>query len=207
MLRSLVLPPEVAQAWTTDEIDVAIRRLERYIHDIEALQADGVQHHAPHLRHVERSIRDTILEIFGIASQEFYRHEHFTIDNGPSVIDTHVGDLGALDELRQAQFVQRIRGAIARIRGLIDSLEKQRAELVEPKAAPVQPGRGTSSRRRLRGARVTSMRRTRRARRGGKGHGRACERAVREHPRRSTSMWLIYETLRWTWTKDRRYGC
>ena len=126
MPRSPPLSPEVIQFWTTDEIDLAIRRLERRIYDIEALQADGVRHRDPHLRNVEHSIRDTIHEIFGIASQEFYRHEHFKIDNGPSIMATHVDDLGALDELRQAQLVERIPGAITRIRGLIGSLAEKR---------------------------------------------------------------------------------
>ena len=106
------------------------------MHDIEALQADGVRHRAPRLQNVEHSIRDTILEIFGITSQEFYRHEHFKIDNGPSIMGTHVDDLSALDGLRQGQFLERIPGAITRIRGLIDSLEAKRQYLVEPAAAP-----------------------------------------------------------------------
>ena len=66
-------------------------------------------------------------------------------------------DRGALDERRQAQFVERLPGASARLRGLIDSLEEQREELAAPKAAPVQPSRGTPSTRRLRGPRVTSI--------------------------------------------------
>ena len=136
MPRSPHLPPEVTRFWTTDEIDLATRRLERRIHDIEALQADGVRHRDPHLRNVEHSIRDTIHEVFGIASQEFCRHEHFTINNSPPIMGTHVDDLGALDALRQAQFVDWIPGAITRIRGLIDSLEAKREELAEPAAAP-----------------------------------------------------------------------
>ena len=132
MLRRLPPPPEVPQFWTTDAIDLAIRRLERRIHDIEALQEDGVRHRDSHIRNVEHSIRDTIHEIFGIASLQFYRHEQFTIDNGPSIMGTHVDDLGALDELRRAQFVEQIPGAVARIRGLVDSLQKKREELAVP---------------------------------------------------------------------------
>ena len=129
MPRRPPLPSEVTQCWTTDEIDLALRRLQRRIHDIEALRTDEVRHRDPHLRNVERSIRDTIHEIFGIASQEFYRHEHFKIDNSPPIVGTQVDDLGASDEQRQAQFVERIPGAISRIRGLVDSLEARREEL------------------------------------------------------------------------------
>jgi hypothetical protein len=131
MLRCLPLPPEITTCWTTGEVDLAIRTLEQRIHDIEALHADGVRYGDAHLRNVEQSIRDTILETFGIASQQFYRYEFFKIDEGPSIIGSHVDDLGAVDELRQAQFLGRIPGAITRIRGLIDSLEGQRGGLVE----------------------------------------------------------------------------
>ena len=136
MPRRLPPPAEVTQFWTTDKRNLAIRRLERRIHDIAALHADGVRHRDPRVRNVEHSIRDTIQEIFGIASQQFYRHEHFKIENGPSITGTHVDDLGALDALRQAQFVERFPGAITRLRGLIDSLEEKREELAEPAAAP-----------------------------------------------------------------------
>ena len=139
MLRRLPLPPEITRFWTIDEIDLAIGRLERRIRDIEALQANRVRHRAPHFRDVERSIRDTILEIFGIASQQFYRHEYFTIDDGPSIIGADVEDLGTSDEWRQAQFVERIPGAVARIRELVDSLQEKRKELAAPKATPVEP--------------------------------------------------------------------
>ena len=94
---------------------------------IEALRTDGVRHRDSRLRTVERSICDTILEIFGIASPQFHRHECFEVDTGPSIPGTRVDDLCASDELRQAQCVERISGAIARIRGLIDSLEEKRA--------------------------------------------------------------------------------
>ena len=140
MPRRPHLPSEVTQCWTTDEIDLAIRRLQRRIHDIEALQTDEMRHRAPHLRNVEQSIRDTILETFGIASPQFYRHELFKIDNGPPIMGSDVDDLG-VDELRQAQFVERIPGAVARIRGLVDSLREIREALAAPKAAPVQPSR------------------------------------------------------------------
>ena len=157
MLHRFSLPPEITQFWTTDEIYLATSRLEGRIHDVEALQVHGVRHRDPNLRNVERRIRDTILEIFGIVSQQFYRHERFKIDDGPSFMGTHFDDLGALDALRQAQFVERIPGAIARIRGLIDSLEEQREELEEARVAPEGRSRGTASIRRLRAPRVTSV--------------------------------------------------
>ena len=114
-------------------------------HVIEAFQVDGVGRRAPRLRNVEESIRNTIHELFGIASQQFYRHEFFKIDNGPSTMSTPVG---ASDELCQAQFVEGIPGAVARMRGLIDSLEEKREELTEAKAAAVWRPRGAPSTRR-----------------------------------------------------------
>ena len=126
MPRRLPFSLETSQFWTTDEIDLAMSRLERRIHDIEALHADRMCHRDAHVRDVEQSTRDTVHEIFGIASQEFYRHEFFKIDNGPLIMSAHGDDLDALDERRQAQFVERIPGAVTRIRGLVDSLEAKR---------------------------------------------------------------------------------
>ena len=100
MLRCLPPLPEITRFWTTGEIDLAIKTLEQHIHDIEALQAKGVRHRAPHIRYVEQSIRDTIRETFGIASPQFYRHDFFKIDNGPLIMRSDVDDLGAVDELR-----------------------------------------------------------------------------------------------------------
>ena len=127
-------PSEITRPWTTDEIDLAISQLERRIHGVEALHAGGVRYRTPNLQNVEQSIRDTILEIFGIASPEFYRHEHFTIDNGPPIMGAHIDDLCALAERRRGQFIEGIPGAIARIRELIDSLEEKREELPTAKA-------------------------------------------------------------------------
>ena len=126
------LPPsEITRFWTTGEIDLAIRTLERRIHDIEALPADGVHHCDPRLRNLEQSIRDTILEAFGIASPQFYRHEFFKIDNGPPIMGADVDDLGEVNELRQAQFVERIRG-------LVDSLQEIREALAARIPHPLQ---------------------------------------------------------------------
>ena len=116
-----------------------------------------MRHRDSRLRTVEQSACDTIPEISRIASQQSCRHEDVKIDDGPSIMGTHVDDLGASEELRQAQLVERIPGATTRIRGLLDALKEKRGEPAESKLAPWQPPRGTSFTRRLTGPRMTSI--------------------------------------------------
>lgn len=129
-------PAEIIQFRTTDQIDAAIRKLERRIQDIEAIGADGVRHRDARVQNVQHSIRDTIQEIFGSGSQQLDRHRYFKVDNAPHIAGTNFDDLGELEERRQAKFVEGISGAITRIRGLIDHLDEKREELAKPEAAP-----------------------------------------------------------------------
>jgi uncharacterized protein (TIGR02391 family) len=113
-----------------DEIDNAIRKLERRENDIVALHNDGVSYHDARVGNVERAIRDTVRDIFGANSPEFRDHEYFRIDRSSRKY---------LDEgfdFYQQRFLSAIEDARTRVRGLLDRLLEQREDLDAPSAAP-----------------------------------------------------------------------
>ena len=93
---------------------------------------------------MEHAIRDTIREEFGEGSSQYDRHRYFEIDDGPKYMMGFNESERAVDTRGQAQFEQRIPGAVKRIEGLIVQLEEKRADLAEPEAAPRMAFEGRS---------------------------------------------------------------
>src|SRR5438876_5191431 len=117
-------PPSPRVFRTTTEIDRAVSKLRKRIQDIEALRAPGVSHRDAQVDNVEHAIRDTIREEFGEGSSQYDRHRYFEIDDGPKYMMGFNESERAFDARGQAQFEQRIPGAVKRIEGLIVQLEE-----------------------------------------------------------------------------------
>lgn len=116
-------PIEPKEFRSLDEIDRAVMKLERRIHEIEQLDIPAAVLNDTGADDVaESNVRATIREVFGQNSPEFREHEYIEIWAGPTYMGMH------RDEVIEAK--QRGRSQVTGIlQGLIGRLKEKRDDL------------------------------------------------------------------------------
>lgn len=108
-----------------EEIDRAIRNLRVRIQDVEALALGQVSFDDMRVQNVIGNIRRTILEAFGGGSEEYQRHFHHEIWDGPHSVSIS-------ESAKQRAFQAGIPRTIAMLDGLVADLESRRQLLGSP---------------------------------------------------------------------------
>jgi len=109
--------------FTPAEIDAGIRKLRRRIEEVKSLDPSKIRFGDARIETVESNIRETIREVFGPNSPEFYDHQYHKIwHGGNNYLDS--------DEVRQEKFAAGIPQATAMLEGLIGRLEEKRADVL-----------------------------------------------------------------------------
>src|SRR4051812_2537772 len=105
-------PPIQPRQFSLAEIDPAIKKLRRRIDDVNNLDPRTVRYDDARIDNVERSIRETIREVFGDTSPEFNDHAHHAIwHGGMNYMDS--------DGQRQSKFAAGIPQTVTMLEGLI----------------------------------------------------------------------------------------
>ena len=123
-------PPQIQQHEfrSTDEIDRGIRKLERRIEEIQALDPRRIVVDDTGDDHIICSnIRDTIGDVFGLNSPEFQEHQYITVFAGPAWMGMEDHDRIEAKEKGKVQ-VRNI------LQGLIDRLNEKREDAGSGKA-------------------------------------------------------------------------
>lgn len=119
-------PEIIVKEFSPQEVTRGIEKLQRRIADTEALKA-GVRVGDERVRNVERSIRETVREVFGPQSPQFHDHEYHEVWKGPHI-------MGDPEHNRQAKFEAGILRTVTMLQGLIAWLEEKRGD---SQASPV----------------------------------------------------------------------
>jgi uncharacterized protein (TIGR02391 family) len=113
---------EIKHFTTMGEIDRAILSLTNRIEDIAELESHAPRYNDQRVRNVEADIKQTILELFGPNSPEYFRNRNFYFGcNFEEAITS--------EEQEQRQFVQGLTGAKHLLEGLIRNLEEKRSDV------------------------------------------------------------------------------
>jgi len=129
--RSAPTPPpiEAREFRSGDEIDVAIRRLDRRLKEFERLDVRAAYQTDDGSDDVAISnLRSTVLEVFGQNSHEYDEHKHISLWAGPMFVNMPDHEVMAGRERGRIQ-------TIGIIKGLIDRLKEKKEDL-EGGAAP-----------------------------------------------------------------------
>ena len=125
-------PPIEVRQFTKAEIDRGIAKLRRRIDEVTALDPQQIRFDDAKIDNVERSIRETIREVFGPRSPEFDDHQHHRIwHGGYNYLDS--------EGQRQAKFAAGIPQTVTILEGLISRLEEKREDAAPGDASPI-PG-------------------------------------------------------------------
>ena len=127
---SLPAPVEEREFRSTEEIDLAVTKLERRIQELRGLNVqDAVLNHSGADTVVTSNVRATVRDIFGSNSPEFREHEHIELWSGPIFMD--MSD-AALIEGERRGVVQ----AITILQGLVARLKEKRADMSAGQTPP-----------------------------------------------------------------------
>src|SRR5687768_2581194 len=115
--RAVERPPVEPRTFrSTEEIDRGIKKLERRIRELEALDVRSAALEDTGAKGVVQSnIRETIREVFGPASPEFHEHQYLEIWNGPIWPAMTVADEVKGTERGRNQVRSVLEGLIARL--------------------------------------------------------------------------------------------
>ncbi len=119
---------------SVDEIQRGIGKLRRRIRDLQSLDPTQIPYDDATVGAVMSNIRETIRDVFGQNSPEFYEHQHHRISHGGlNIYDT--------DEQRQQKFAAGIPQTVTMLSGLIARLEEKAEDLKESQVASIQPAK------------------------------------------------------------------
>ena len=117
-------PPEPREFSSADEIDRAIKKIERRIEELERLDVRKAILEDNGSDDVVRSnIRETIREVFGGNSPEYREHEHIRLWAGPMYMG--IGPAEIIEGTDRGR--NQVRGIL---QGLVDRLREKREDLV-----------------------------------------------------------------------------
>src|SRR2546427_10651857 len=117
-------PPEPREFSSADEIDRAIKKIERRIEELERLDVRKAILEDNGSDDVVRSnIRETIREVFGGNSPEYREHEHIRLWAGPMYMG--IGPAEIIEGTDRGR--NQVRGIL---QGLVDRLREKRGDLV-----------------------------------------------------------------------------
>lgn len=119
--KTITQPTVEVKRFTLPEIDAGIRKLRRRVEEVNAL-GSGIQYNDAKVKTAEYNIRETIREVFGQNSPEFYDHQYHDIWSGGYA-------MGDTDYEMQRNFLAGIPQTVGMLEGLIARLEEKRADL------------------------------------------------------------------------------
>ena len=123
MKRSKSKPPIEIRKFTSEEIELGIKKLRRRIEEIQNLDPNSVPYDDAKVNMLESKINMTIQDVFGLNSQEFRDYGYHRIwHGGYNTMDT--------DAQRQAKFAAGIPQTITMLEGLISHLEEKHEDLI-----------------------------------------------------------------------------
>ncbi len=112
--QHIVEPREWA---TSEEIDGAVRKLQRRVAELEALDVQAAVLHDTSLKDVAVSnVRETIREVFGQISPEFKEHEHIRMWGGPMFANMSNSDIITGTERGRKHIIGILNGLIGRLK-------------------------------------------------------------------------------------------
>jgi uncharacterized protein (TIGR02391 family) len=125
----------IYKTFTSSEIDLGIKKLERRITELEALNPNEVAYNDATVETAKNNIRDTVIEIFGQDSPEAddYKSPELYFDDGHITAWYEEPD-------HRSFFKEGIRRMIKSLRGLIKKLEEKRLDLAEDPTAKANVG-------------------------------------------------------------------
>ncbi len=124
-------PVLVSKNFTPEEIDAGIKKLERRIREVQALDPTKVSYSDAEVQTVQANLQDTVRDVFGPNSPEYDRHKHHWIWHG----GINMGD-GPYE--RQRKFAEGIVQTAKMLQGLVDRLKEKQADVGGDPAARAQ---------------------------------------------------------------------
>jgi uncharacterized protein (TIGR02391 family) len=123
-------PEIIPKTFTVQEIETGIRKLQRRIAEVQELEKTDLRNREL-VHNVERSIRETIREVYGHQSPEFHDHQYHDVWEGAHIMG--MGEHAVIQNTRAG-----IPRTITMITGLIKRLEEKRLDLGEDPTAQIQ---------------------------------------------------------------------
>jgi uncharacterized protein (TIGR02391 family) len=125
----VVAPVQPKQFDTPEDIERAIRKLERRVQEVSDLDVrSALQQHTGADDVVQSNIRETILEIFGPNSPEFQEHQYIRIWAGPMYMGMHPEEVVEGTERGKAQVTGILNGLISRLREKREDFEAPKGD-------------------------------------------------------------------------------
>lgn len=123
--------PEPKMFRSVDEIEASIRKLQRRLNQVCALDPSRDRWDDPDVSSAQRDIQTTILEVFGDRSPEYREHQYHRIWQGAEYVDMD-------DDYCQSCFAAGMKQTEGLLRGLIRRLEEARQDFLAASAASPQ---------------------------------------------------------------------
>lgn len=123
--------PEPKTFRSVDEIEAGIRKFQRRLDEVRALDPSRDRWDGPEVSSAQRNIPATILEVFGDRSPEYREHQYHRIWHGDEFVDMD-------DEYCQSCFAAGVKQTEGLLKGLIRRLEEASEDLSSTSAASPQ---------------------------------------------------------------------
>lgn len=120
---------QLKQFASTDEIDRALRKLQKGLFEVQTLRSAYVRYDDQKTRNAELSIRVSILEIFGRNSPEYGEYKDYSIFQPELALVRSESQRIALDNDNQNRFTQSIPQTEEMLNSLIRGLWDKRTEM------------------------------------------------------------------------------
>jgi predicted nucleotide-binding protein len=122
-------PPE-PKRFTLQEIETGIRKLQRRIDEVQALDPKAIKYDDARVDEATRNIHGDLIDIFGRGSTEYLRHGNHSVGWPSMVLGKHAAEL-------QRDFAENLPQTVSMLEGLIRRLQEKREDLGA--AAPGPP--------------------------------------------------------------------
>lgn len=130
----------IPREFTREQLDLGIRKLDRRLSDLKALDPTKTSYNDPIVDRVESDIKATILDVFGPDSPEYSEQKYFMINQGPfSGNDS--------EHETQIHFQEGYPHAVEMISGLLNRLQEKREDLQPIRQQPALTSDPASSKK------------------------------------------------------------
>lgn len=125
-------PPTIPKKFSSsNEIDNAVKQLQRRIDELQNLKDDNVDFQDPRVDTTEGNVQQTIQRVFGSESPEYRDHQYFSLPCAQTIFllgNSMLPSDG--DAQAQAGFLENIDKSIGMLQGLIARINEQREDLI-----------------------------------------------------------------------------
>jgi sugar-specific transcriptional regulator TrmB len=113
---------DVKKFTSAEEIDDAIKKIERRLNKLKQFQQTRINHASPEISSEDGRIRDAVMSVFGPNSSQFARFKDFRIDTR-FIFSPHTPE----SEL-QSDFEDALQKALANVQSLLEELQEERQD-------------------------------------------------------------------------------